>query len=142
MMHFDRTKTLHELENADWGLTPNGSNLEKTVRELRRRPLSEFTVEDLRIMIGQNVGLFYLIPLAIERLHIDPLVGGDFYRGDLMKNVLSVSREFWVDNPKLYWEVHELLVEVEILRKTIDEDIMSAASTFRNAESGLPTNQA
>ena len=33
-------------------------------------------------MIGQNIGLRYLIPLALDRLTRNLFVGGDFYRSD------------------------------------------------------------
>src|SRR6266513_2042283 len=92
---FDRTKTLEQLENSDWSEPEYDSYLVTTMYRLRRKPLNEFTVEDLRIMIGQHIGLRYLIPFAIERLSEDPLVAGDFYRGDLLKNVLSVQPDFW-----------------------------------------------
>ena len=53
---FDRTKSLQELERHDLGEPPYGSYLVTTVHRLRRKPLADFTVEDLRIMIGQGIG--------------------------------------------------------------------------------------
>lgn len=134
---FDRTKTLEQLENSNWGEPDYDSNLVTTMYRLRRKPLNEFTVEDLRILIGQNVGLPYLIPLAIERLVEDPLVGGDFYRGDLMKNVLSIKAEFWKEHPDLYWEVDSIVVEVENLQETIEDELMPAAELFRGGRPDL-----
>ena len=72
-------------------------------------PLDKFTVEDLRIMIGQEFSLQHLIPLAIEHLRMDIFVEGDFYRGDLLKNVLSIDTKFWTKNKHLWTEIHELI---------------------------------
>lgn len=128
---FDTTKTLEQLENSDWGEPDFDSYLVTTMYRLRRKPLNEFTVEDLRIMIGQQTGLRYLLPLAIQQLGQDPLVAGDFYRGDLLKNVLGIEPGFWKDHPELYWEVHEILGETEILRDTITEQLLPAGELFR-----------
>jgi hypothetical protein len=66
--NLDRNRSLQELEGVDWGDPTDQSSLVTTCHRLRRRPLIQFTEEDLRIMIGQNISLPYLIPLAVERL--------------------------------------------------------------------------
>jgi hypothetical protein len=50
-------------------------------------------------MIGQNVALPFLIPLAVEVLEHDALAEGDFYPGDLLATVLRVEREYWTNAP-------------------------------------------
>lgn len=92
---FDRRKSLQDLEQHDWGEPASGSHLVTTCHRLRRKPLCEFTVEDLRVMIGQGIGLPYLIPLAVERLETDPLADGDYYAGDLLAAVLGTDTAFW-----------------------------------------------
>jgi hypothetical protein len=84
------------------------SYLVSTIHRLRRVPLRQFSVEDLRIMIGQNIGLQYLVPLALERLRRDPLAQGDFYPGDLLKIVLDADAEFWQNHPEWHKEVEEI----------------------------------
>ena len=61
-------KSLEELEASDWGEPTYDSYLVTTIHRLRRVPLRQFSVEDLRIMIGQDIGLQYLVPLALEHL--------------------------------------------------------------------------
>ncbi len=104
-----RNKTLQELEGEDWGEPPFPSHLVRTCHALRRKPLRDFTVEDLRIMIGQNISLNYLIPLAIEQLRRDPLVAGDFYPCDLLHAVLQVKSGFWQARPQLRTAVEEIV---------------------------------
>jgi CDI immunity proteins len=97
-----RQKTLENLEKDFWGNPEYDSHLVTRCHELRKLSLDNFTTEDLRIMIGQEIGLDYLIPLALEVLTIDLFSEGDFYEGDLLKNVLIVKTEFW-NNNKDYW---------------------------------------
>lgn len=94
-MQFDRNKSLQELEDADWGEPRFPSHLVTACHRLRRVPLREFGVEDMRIMIGQNIGLAYLIPMALERLAADAFVEGNFYPGDLLSATLQVEERFW-----------------------------------------------
>jgi hypothetical protein len=74
---------------------PDASFLIKRCHELRTKPLRDFTVEDLRIMIGQNIALQPLVGLALGRLRSDPLLEGDCYPGDLLASVLRVDTAFW-----------------------------------------------
>jgi len=89
------------LEGEDWGEPTYNSSLVTTCHRLRRKPLKDFTVEDLRIMIGQNIGLHFLLPLAIERLEENPLAAGDHYPGDLLASILRIEARFWRERPDL-----------------------------------------
>lgn len=97
--HFDRYKTLDEIEGQECGVSDFDSHLVTTCLELRKKPISSFTVEDLRIMIVQEFGLDYLIPLALETLEDNILSEGDLYCGDLLNTVLKVNEKFWRSNP-------------------------------------------
>src|SRR5439155_20044547 len=101
-------KSLQELEQSDWGEPTYDSHLVTTVHRLRRVALREFSVGDLRIMIGQSIGLPYLVPLALRHLRKDPLAEGDFYPGDLLKGVLTVDPAFWREHPEWRDEVREI----------------------------------
>jgi hypothetical protein len=86
-----RQKTIEQLEGRVWSPATYESYLVSTVHRLRKKPIGEFTVEDLRIMIGQGVGLPYLVPLALDVLLQQPLAKGDFYPGDLLSSVVSAA---------------------------------------------------
>ncbi|MEZ0255785.1 MAG: contact-dependent growth inhibition system immunity protein [Chthoniobacter sp.] len=92
---FDRNKSLQQLEGDDWGEPNFDSHPVIECHRLRRVPLGEFTVENLRIMIGQKIGLEYLLPLALERLEENPFAEGDCYPCDLLENVLGCDARFW-----------------------------------------------
>jgi hypothetical protein len=81
-----RGKTIENLEKQNFG-NPNEAptNMVKRCLELCKVPLNQFTVEDLRLMIGQDFSLRYLIPLATEHLKENIFIEGDLYPGDLLK---------------------------------------------------------
>ena len=93
--------TLDQLENTNWGEPTYSSYLVRTCHALRKKPLQDFTIEDLRIMIGQNISLEHLMPLAIGELSKNILAEGDFYEGDLLKAVLSAEGGFWKKHPEM-----------------------------------------
>jgi hypothetical protein len=112
--HFDRAKVLDELDPPAWGEPKYDSYLVSTCHRLRRKPLEDFSPEDLRIMIGQGVALRFLVPIAIEVLECNPLAQGDFYPGDLLGNVLRAGPLFWGQHPELRRRVESLLEDVDL----------------------------
>lgn len=103
-------KTIENLEKKVWPtLQGETSYLITTCNALRKKPLEDFTTEDLRIMIGQEIGLFFLIPLAIETLKDNLFAEGDMYEGDLLKNVLCVETNFWDENKNYWQELNEII---------------------------------
>lgn len=87
-------KTVEQLDGQDWGEPSYPSHLVTECHRLRRVPLKEFTVENLRIMIGQHIGLDWLVPLALTRLYDEPFADGDYYEGDLLNAVLRLPDAF------------------------------------------------
>ncbi|MBK8787439.1 MAG: hypothetical protein IPN43_13325 [Chitinophagaceae bacterium] len=131
-MTIDLNNTLEQLDKHDWGKPDYDSYLVRTCHELRRKPLKDFTIEDLRIMIGQNINLEFLIPLAIEQLKENILAEGHYYEGDLLSNVLTSDKEYWLCNKK-YWQiVCELFEQNSILLKQFDTTKEIKTSWFEN----------
>jgi hypothetical protein len=94
-----RAETLEQLEGDVWGEPKFNSYLVSTIHALRRKPILEFTVEDLRITLGQRLGMKFLTPLALDRLEADPFVEGHFYPGDLLVSVMALPHEYWAMHP-------------------------------------------
>jgi GTP cyclohydrolase II len=90
-----KNKSLQNLERIKFASTKVGSNLIMQVYSLYQKPLNDFSIEDLRLMIGQEMGLEYLVPLAIEVLAKNIFAEGDLYEGDLLQSVLSIQALFW-----------------------------------------------
>lgn len=102
-------KTLENLEKEVWPKMDFDSHLVRRTTQLRRVPLNEFSVEDLRIMIGQSFSLFYLIPLALEKLEENILSEGDMMPGDLLQAVAKSDPEFWTEYPEHKKKLDELI---------------------------------
>ena len=113
----DQNSTLEFLENDIWSDPEYDSHLVLICHALRRKPLKDFEVEDLRIMVGQNIGLEYLIPIAIKKLTDDILVEGDMYEGDLLTGVLKSQPTYWKSNKSNWGKVCSLF---EINRTLLD----------------------
>lgn len=108
--HNWRFKTLEQLEKDVWGPDTFGSHLTSTIHRLRKKVLNDFTIEDLRITIGQQEGLPYLVPLATEVLKDDISAEGDLYEGDLLNAVLNIEGKFWKENNE-YWNTVNRLIK-------------------------------
>jgi hypothetical protein len=105
-----QNKTIENLERQNFGNPDEAStNMAKRCLELCKVPLCKFTIEDLRLMIGQEFSLRYLIPMAISHLKKNIFAEGDFYPGDLLKNVLTINTEFWSNNKHMWHEVFSLI---------------------------------
>jgi len=105
----DTTKSLTELEGKDWGEPGLDSYLLQTCYNLRYKPLKYFEIEELRLMVDQDVGLQYLLPIALEKLEADPLVRGKQFKGDLLCSVLCADPKFYRRNPHLRQRVERVV---------------------------------
>ena len=108
-MHCQLDKNLSELEGIVWAEPDFDSHVVRESNRLRLVPLGELTVENLRLLIGQRIGLTYLVPLAIEHLEANPFVEGDYYPGDLLASVLGTSRGFWTTHGDLRLRMHGIV---------------------------------
>ena len=89
--------------------------------------MKEFEIEDFRIMIGQNIGLKYLIPLALEILNNNILSEGDYYEGDLLLNVLKSDENYW-KSEKENWKIMCSIFEInneKIMNSDISKNLKS-----------------
>jgi hypothetical protein len=128
-----RIKTLDELDPPAWQKPSVDSYLLATCHRLRSKRVCDFSIEDLRIMIGQGIGLGYLLPFALEALERNPLARGDFYPGDLLAQVLRIDAKFWAEHPN-YRKQMEALVQRTRLPAMLNEHV----ATF-HGQGGVPS---
>ena len=126
----DTRKTLDELEGTVWPPpAASDTGLVTMCHRLRWKAVGDFTVEDLRIMIGQGIGLRFLVPIALAVLGREPLAEGDFYPGDLLSSVLRVESAFWVGE----WELRDLLWNIVHRLHAIPKELVEEVSSFKVA---------
>lgn len=105
-----RYKSIESLEKKNYGPVPaDESSIVIRLWNLRRKPINEFSVDDLRFMITQEVGLKYLLTEAIPLLEENLLVEGNYYEGDLLNAVLSIKPENWKMNSEHWNKIEELI---------------------------------
>ncbi|MBC9712133.1 hypothetical protein H9Y04_06060 [Streptomyces sp. TRM66268-LWL] len=108
----DRSRSLEELDGEKWPEPgPGSTSLVSAIDRLRRRPIGELTAYDLSRLIGQDIGLRWLIPVSLEILREtapDQAAGG-FYDDDLLTAVLSRGPDLWETHPEWAREVKEIL---------------------------------
>ena len=111
----DRSKSLEQLEGQRWPDPPTETtSLVRTVHEWRRRPVGTLEPHELARMIGQDVGLPWLLPLAVEILRekAPAQAAGGFFDDDLLYAVVTRKPEVWAAEPEL---ARELKVAVSML---------------------------
>lgn len=129
-MEIDKKYKSKSLAQLDKDLQPSRetdfpSRLIARHNALLTKQIGEYTAEDLRLMIGQNKGLDYLIPKALEVLEKNTFAEGDFYPGDLLEKVLCADSKFWIKNPQ-YAQALLTLIESkidELLDLDVSEEI-------------------
>lgn len=132
MINIDKERTINEIEGINKDVNYN-SKLVTTCQNLRNKKLKEFTVEDLRIMINQNLNLNILIPISLDILIENPLISADYYYGDLLKSLLNVDKNFWIENDSLREILENLLIDIkssyEIIFPLIEKFIINDTVT-------------
>lgn len=73
-------RTLEELDGERWGEPTFDSYVVRTCHALRRKPLNTLTDEELRLAVGQGIGLEWLVPLMLQRLAENPLMNALTHR--------------------------------------------------------------
>ncbi|MFC4124467.1 contact-dependent growth inhibition system immunity protein [Nocardia rhizosphaerae] len=86
-----RPVTIERVEGAWPDPGPGATRLIRRVHDLRRAPIRELRVEDLRILVSQRVSVTVLRRRVMAELDEDPLVSGDLHPGDLLVAVLRAA---------------------------------------------------
>jgi len=103
-----RTKSIEQLEGDFWKEPREfPTSLVKNSYEYRKKPLMDLTIEEIRILASQSIGLKYIVPLALEKLNEDILAEGDLYEGDLLICISKIPDEFWKNHTTLLINLKE-----------------------------------
>lgn len=98
----DFSLSLQELEESDWGKPePGTTHMVRRCHSLRRKPLDQLTNDELRLALGQEIGIPYILDLAFQRLESNPLLEGGCFPGDILSNLIRARNEVWAERPAL-----------------------------------------
>ncbi|MBM4075722.1 MAG: hypothetical protein FJ267_08785, partial [Planctomycetes bacterium] len=78
------TRTLEQLENDVWPEPEVHTSLIDSCHRLRRVPIDTLDPSDIRLLLGQRIGVRHLVPRAMEFLDAEPLLDASHFPGDLL----------------------------------------------------------
>lgn len=132
----DGWKSIEDLEGVRWPAPPaDSTSLVRGVHELRKRPVKDLTAEDLRRLIGQDVGLRWVLPVALDHLREtapDEAATG-WYDDDLLSAVLTRGQSVWRSSAELARHLNETIAMLTDLSPYIRQEV----DEFRTALSDL-----
>ncbi|MFE2260332.1 contact-dependent growth inhibition system immunity protein [Streptomyces griseosporeus] len=114
---------------------PDSTHLVRSIHALRRRPVKDLTVEDLRRLIGQDVGLQWLMSVALdflrERAPQESTTG--WYDDDLLTAVLTRKGSLWRSRPEFARHLDETVRSLTDLSPYVRREV----ENFRGLVSDL-----
>ncbi|MFF3361492.1 contact-dependent growth inhibition system immunity protein [Streptomyces misionensis] len=131
-----KEKSIEELEGHRWPEpTGNSTSLVRGVHELRRRAIKDLSAEDLRRLVGQDIGLQWLLPVALDFLRATAPQEAEtgWYDDDLLSAVLTRNAETWRNAPELARHLNETVNMLTDLSPYIREEV----EAFRSALSDV-----
>jgi hypothetical protein len=96
------------------------SSIQMRSYNLYGKTIDDFSVDDIRFMIVQRIGLNYLIPLALNYLKNNLLLEANYYEGDLLHSILMLPKQFWEKNLNLYSDVYQILLQNKDVLQKLD----------------------
>jgi hypothetical protein len=136
-LNINRDKTLEEIENYYWNDISFETDLIEKCYAYRKIPIKSMSTENIRLLLGQNIGNKVLIPEAIEKLKENILEDGDLFEGDLLVSVLRSERSYWIQKSDQYEMMKKILESNESIFAESDpgdiifKDIMSLIKEFK-----------
>lgn len=122
----DKAKSLQDLEGVWPEPSRDSTGLVKSIHLLRKRPIGALASDEIARLLAQNIGLEWLMPLAVQILRdtIPATTDNWWYDNELLHAVITRDRSYWVRLPELarfMGETIKMLPEVsEYLRDDID----------------------
>ncbi len=113
-MQKNLNKTISQLLHHEWvGPIPthDDSFIQQNLYRLYHTIVADLDIEDIRFLINQEILLDDMMPIALGYLRMNILAEGDFYEGDLLNAVLSVSNIFWENHLELKMSLKNIINE-------------------------------
>jgi len=128
----DESKSIEQLENEYWPCIDFPTCLVEKCYRYRQIPVQDLSIEQIRLLLGQKIGVKYLLHKAIKLLKGKILSEGDFFPGDLLVSVLRLDIADWRSNAELQREFDALLAnnKSEIIA-TGDKEIIKQLADYQ-----------
>ena len=123
--------SLEELEGDVWPPTDVHTNLIDSCHRLRKKAIEELSASELRLLIGQKIGLRFLAPRALDILEEDPLVWATFAPGDLLEAVFVADENLFQWKPAIYQRLRQLAKRVEVMAAEDPEGVSLSDNLVR-----------
>lgn len=133
---FDRSVLARCIDEIEGTVSPpveHGSHVVTESTRLRRKRIGEFTLENLRLMVGQQIAPDVLMPIALRLLAFNPWLRGDFYPGDLLSAVLRTEPEFWLRSKHLYDDLVDVIDPLTTVLDNLKREVLPTWETLRVA---------
>ncbi|MET7321589.1 contact-dependent growth inhibition system immunity protein [Streptomyces sp. NPDC005549] len=129
----DPAQSLEQLEGQRWPDPPqDATSLVKAVHELRRRPVGDLRPDELARLITQDVGLPWLLPLAVRILRdtAPAQTAGGWYDDDLLYAVVTRKPQVWEQFPDLARELKTAVETLVDLSRYVRDEVESFLSSL------------
>ena len=127
--------SLEDIESAEWGDAPSdASTMVARIHELRRVPVGQLSIDDVRLLIGQKVGVHTLVPIAIGYLSSEPLLTATFYPGDLLRAVLRIPNAYWGHEERLGERLESIIDSIDEVPSVASIDVVFDLRSVRGVE--------
>ena len=135
----DRSKSIEQLSGYYWLAPDFESNVVLKSHAMRRKPLAELSLEDIRMGVMQQVGVSYLVPLALEVVEKDPYAESLNFPAEIAEVLFNIPFEYWCAHKKLQDRLQRVFERIEETKDTQDDywlehilpDIRKAHARFR-----------
>ena len=120
------SKSIEQLENNYWpkkNIFP--SDLVKRCYEYRKIPISNLSIEQLRVLISQDIGIKFILETSLNKVARNPIAEGDLYEGDLLVALSKTNIKYWdltkLNHFKQIISDNKNLIQIEIGEKSYNK---------------------
>lgn len=114
----DMNQSIEEIENDYCGEPTLNSYVMKNCHKARQKPLKLLSNEEIRCLIGQKIGLKFLLPIAVDILKNEPLFDVSYFECDLLLTLLRLEISDWKYNQN---ELKNFIIIIQKHRSIIEK---------------------
>jgi hypothetical protein len=123
--YIDDPRSLNQVMKLETAPPPYATQMVEQIEIACATPLKDLSVDQVRLLIGQQIGLEFIMPRALYELSKNPLVYASYYQGDLLNACLSVDREFWMQHEGHWYELDTIFKAFRETMKDIENQSLS-----------------